>query len=205
MQELKLQTLSVRIQPLVPPAIQHWPRLASLGSCSSSGPWKYLLLVVLSFHFISFLLTPNIDIFEGKGTFKCMNYRLMLSRIPQFLSQILSLALVYGSKICTTLCFLITHSLPNSLQSVVNSQHFIETTVRRVTDGLCTVQSNMFFSIFNLCSGGYLPISCSKLLLLMLFPYFIEVVILVKVYACQIWTNRCRPPLVFIQNPCFIT
>lgn len=103
MQELRLQTLSVWVQPLVPPAIQHWPRLASLGSCSSSGPWKYLLLVVLSFHFISFLLTLNIDIFEGKGTFKCMNYRLILSRIPQFVSQILSLALVYGSKIYTTL------------------------------------------------------------------------------------------------------
>ena len=123
-QKHKLQTLFSCIQSLIPAGTQLLPWFATVCFYSYYGPWKYFFLfVVISFHFISFLCTLKFAIFEGKGRFKCMNYRLILARIPPvpFQDSITISCLQQQNIFNNFCCFLIIHSLPNSnLWSIPN-------------------------------------------------------------------------------------
>lgn len=104
----------------------------------------FFLLVVISFHFTSFLFTIIIAIFEGKGTFKCMNYRLILARNPPVSFQD-PIAISYPQNTAakyTQHFLLFPHHWFTPQQPVVNSQYFIEASLRKVTGDLCTPHAN---------------------------------------------------------------
>lgn len=100
--------------------------------------WLYHSILLL------FLFTIIIAIFEGKGTFKCMNYRLMLARKPPVSFQD-PIAISYPQNTAakyTQHFLLFPHHSFTPQQPVVNSQFFIEASLRKVTDDLCTPHSN---------------------------------------------------------------
>lgn len=144
-QELKPQILSSCIQSLIPAGTQLQPLLATVCFYSYSDQWKYFFSCLWLYHSILLLFySLFIAIFEGKGTFKCMNYRLMLARNPPVSFQD-PIAISYPQNTAakyTQHFLLFPHHWFTPQQPVVNSQYFIEASLRKVTDDLCTPHAN---------------------------------------------------------------
>lgn len=143
-QELKPQIPPSCIQPLIPAGTQLQPLLATACCYSYSDLWKYIFSCLWLYHFIllRFYLLLSLPFLKGREHLNAWTIGFVGQKPPSLLSgshrNLLSTAANYTQTFCYSL---IPHLLPSSLQSVVNSQHFIEASLRKVTDDLCTLHS----------------------------------------------------------------